>query len=942
LIELDGAQAGIASGLRLLSGSTVKGLSIFSFAAYGVLISGNDNWITGSFVGLSGDYNSVPGNASIGIVVFGANNVIGGAPWEERNVISGNAAAGLLISGALAVNNHIVGNYFGLNASLNAVAGNQGTGIVLDRMASHNIIGQLTWQEGSGNVIGGQLGDGVLIIGPDTTGNILGGNQIGLTWDGQNVGNQGAGVRIVNASGNLVGQMFELAGEREEVGMRNRIAYNRDSAVVVSGGTGNAILGDILFGNDWADGAAALAIDLVDIANRAQPAPVITAAVAKPTLDGSLPTILLSFYVSRGLSDVDPGPQHVEFFLTTAASAAPVYLGKAWYRGDPGEIVTVALKVEGDLDLDGAFMVATATSIDTNDTSELSVSAGVTAETFTSVPDISIPILATNRATSPPAVSGESLIHTGGISLSGDARFQILSSRYIHHGAITLSGDAELIVTGGQFVQMGTVTLDGFATLNIQAAHWIQMYDQAKTGADAIDSGAIRLRGNARLIVEGSLFEIRQLFSQQNILRVENNAQIIIRNSSIMTDENWNSWVFYDNADLLLDHADQHFSNVWNGFFEETTPESTLTVRDSEFRGTFAGQTVATIDGAPATFIEYVFPDRQWLVAHGLSGLLSPAGRVLIDESLSAGLIDNYRFTTRTDADGNAITVGSGLDFGIPYDVTITDSYAEAWGITARSGMDVTIRDSDSLVVTVHLNQNWDGATATFNNINNVGGEWVTEKKYNASWSVGSPGIDQLTLTLVNTTTLPWSPIVADYSAGIRNKLVINDSFMADNTYSAGYGIVEMNRSSTSYVRAVDRLTFTLIDTEIREDLVALGFATISMAEGASTLRPSRVGGDVVAGDNSRLELSQTDISGSLTASGASYITLQDLDVGNANHASDIHVSENVEIHLTDVEVWGRIVATGSAKVYLHGYSVDDIRLHGGIEGMIGVNIFFV
>ncbi len=59
LIELDGAQAGIASGLRLLSGSTVKGLSIFSFAAYGVLISGNDNCITGSFVGLSGDYNGV-------------------------------------------------------------------------------------------------------------------------------------------------------------------------------------------------------------------------------------------------------------------------------------------------------------------------------------------------------------------------------------------------------------------------------------------------------------------------------------------------------------------------------------------------------------------------------------------------------------------------------------------------------------------------------------------------------------------------------------------------------------------------------------------------------------------------------------------------------------------------------------------------------------------
>lgn len=942
-IEIDGSLiAGTANGLRLNHNSTLKSLSIYGFSGSGVILSGNGNRITGSFIGLSGDFVRIPGNGAFGIQILGNSNTIGGSTWAERNVISGNVSAGVAISGLSASGNYLWGNYIGLNANLTGSTNTQGTGVLIDQQAHDNIIGQTSWQQGMGNVIGGNRGDGILITGAGTSNNVVSGNQIGVKGVVA-IGNLGAGVRIVNASQNIVGQLFEL-GLRDPFGLPNTIAYNRDSGVVVDGGNGNAIVKDYIFSNDWGDSVQPSDIDLLGTGNNSQPAPIVTAAVLQPLYQSTTPTVLVTYYVPRFQSGVDPGPLHVEFYLKPQNAASRTYLGSAWYHADNGEAVTIALSLPANVSFTGASLLAIATGVNSNSTSEVSAAKALAQQGFTLVADRTGAITATSLANSPATITGRQQVHNGNIDLRGNAQFVINNSRYVHSGQITLSDSASMSVIGGQFIQKGAITLSGTSVLSINAAHWIQMYADNLNGASSMGSGSITLRGSATLVIVGSVLEIRQLFSQQNFVEVEDDARIVIRNSEIMTDNNWMNWNFHDNADFTLDHVDQEFSSVWHGFVHDTTRNAQLLVNDSAYRGTFGGRSVASINGAPETFIEYVFPDRQWLVEQGLSRLLSPTGRVVVDEALPAGIIDNYRFTTRTNADGTAVTVGTGLDFGIPYDVSINDSYASAWGITVRSGMDVTIRDGAKVVVTLNVSQYWNGTTATFSDLNNVGGQWVEEKLYNQSWTFGPAGNNQTKLNLLNTVTYPWSPIVADYSGdSLTNRLVINDSYLADNSFSNGYGIVEMNRSSASYVRGRANMTFTLVDTEVREDLVALGYSTISMSEGTAANRDSRVGGDVVAGDNSRVRLVGTDVGGNLSASGDAYVWLENLSVGSSAAPANVVASGTADIHLTGVEVWGQIIALNStAKIYLHGYTANDPRLHGGIAGSINTNVFFV
>ena len=133
----------------------------------------------------------------------GKSNVVGGTAAGAGNVISGNGASGIYISGGTL--DIVAGNVVGMNAAGTATIPNGNDGVELANGASGNTIG-------AGNVISGNVGSGVDLS--SATGNLVEGNFIGtditgtMTFapSGAPFGNSLAGVTLEQSStGNTIG-----------------------------------------------------------------------------------------------------------------------------------------------------------------------------------------------------------------------------------------------------------------------------------------------------------------------------------------------------------------------------------------------------------------------------------------------------------------------------------------------------------------------------------------------------------------------------------------------------------------------------------------------------------------------------------------------------------------------------------------------------------------
>ena len=163
IIELRGSLVA-DDGLHITGGgSTVRAVVINGFGGNGVRISGlGGNVLEGNYIGIDVAGTAAVRNIAAGVRVESPGNRIGGTQIAQRNVISGNGGLGI---------------------------------------------------EG-----------GILIYGPQASGNVVQGNFIGLDAAGINpIGNLGRGVAIHAASNNLVGGTTAAAG--------NLIAGNRASGV---------------------------------------------------------------------------------------------------------------------------------------------------------------------------------------------------------------------------------------------------------------------------------------------------------------------------------------------------------------------------------------------------------------------------------------------------------------------------------------------------------------------------------------------------------------------------------------------------------------------------------------------------------------------------------------------------------------------------------------
>ncbi len=274
---------GVLPGQRnIISGNSLNGLEI----------SDDDDVIQGNFIGVDATGANALPNATAGTGGFGirldfngSGNLIGGTTSGARNVISGNAGAGLSIDNG-PFSNVVQGNFIGTDATGTNPLGNAADGVQVVN-SDGNLIGGTTPE--TRNIISANGARGVLV---QNGGDTVQGNFIGTDLTGTiPMGNASEGVLIINADEVTIGGTAAGAG--------NLIAHNGDAGVSMAGdlATNNRVLGNSIFDN------AELGIDLLpsgvtlnDLgdadtgANNLQNFPVITGltfGLGEVTIDGT-------------------------------------------------------------------------------------------------------------------------------------------------------------------------------------------------------------------------------------------------------------------------------------------------------------------------------------------------------------------------------------------------------------------------------------------------------------------------------------------------------------------------------------------------------------------------------------------------------------------------------------------------------------------------------
>ena len=238
-----GTNAAGAPGVgNVISGNTLTGVNIINAGTSG-------NRVAGNIIGLDSAGTTGLGNSAFGVAVAAGatGNIIGEA--GGRNVISGNAQAGVRIVDVATDNNLVQNNFIGLDVTGTLARPNLDEGVILDTggVATGNIIGGV----GLGNVISGNGGSGIRILNGMTAtlvvDNIIGRDPANTA----SIPNGGGGVRIQSSSGNTIGGTGASEG--------NVIGGNSgDGVAIVGTATGNAILSNSIFSN------SGLGIDLAD------------------------------------------------------------------------------------------------------------------------------------------------------------------------------------------------------------------------------------------------------------------------------------------------------------------------------------------------------------------------------------------------------------------------------------------------------------------------------------------------------------------------------------------------------------------------------------------------------------------------------------------------------------------------------------------------------
>jgi len=240
----------LGAGSNMIGGSLAAARNVISGnSGIGVEIEGSgasQNIVAGNYIGTNASGTSALANVEGVMIALGAaSNTIGGS---LRNVISGNSGIGVEIEGSGTSQNIVAGNYIGTNASgTSALANVEGVMIALGA-ASNTIGGSFA---GAGNVISGNDGDGVEVD-ANTAQNVVAGNLIGTDETGSlGLGNGSHGVDIRGGVGTTIGGTVAGAGNviAGNLGFGVQILGTSSNSVVAGNYIGTNCAGSSTLGN---------------------------------------------------------------------------------------------------------------------------------------------------------------------------------------------------------------------------------------------------------------------------------------------------------------------------------------------------------------------------------------------------------------------------------------------------------------------------------------------------------------------------------------------------------------------------------------------------------------------------------------------------------------------------------------------------------------------
>ena len=170
-------------------------------------IQSDNNLVAGNYIGTDASGTVAHPNSDGVFIEGGDDNTIGGPTAADRNVISANAGAGVLIDGTAsgADGNVVTGNYIGLDATGLSAMGNTDPGVwVLE--ATNTLVGGPT--SADGNFLADNFNDVFLgDFDTSTSGNhtTVRNNSIGLTADGTaSFPNSGNGIEVMDGGSNTL------------------------------------------------------------------------------------------------------------------------------------------------------------------------------------------------------------------------------------------------------------------------------------------------------------------------------------------------------------------------------------------------------------------------------------------------------------------------------------------------------------------------------------------------------------------------------------------------------------------------------------------------------------------------------------------------------------------------------------------------------------------
>ena len=217
---------GVCDGpCNLISGNIYVGVS---FEDDGT----TDNQILGNFVGTSASGDAaLPNNQGVVIALGAADTQVGGAGAGEGNLISGNTNFGIWMSSAGTTGNQVLGNLIGTDISGSTAVPNY-DGVLISEGTDNQIGGAAS---GAGNLISGNENRGIWMEYLAAPGNTIAGNKIGTNLAGTGAVPNYVGIIQAAASNNVIGGTESGAGNLISGNLREGVhieSYSNSNSVL--------------------------------------------------------------------------------------------------------------------------------------------------------------------------------------------------------------------------------------------------------------------------------------------------------------------------------------------------------------------------------------------------------------------------------------------------------------------------------------------------------------------------------------------------------------------------------------------------------------------------------------------------------------------------------------------------------------------------------------